>query len=278
MAGNGAAPGGPISCSCKPDTSLVTCRWSTRSGAGTGALLAALAGIILLGEHPGPARGRPGILFHRGRPDNPRHPCGREGPRRAQAGTRRARDKANASAPAQGTPWRGDSHAWAQGRPRVAPRQPPPSPAHHKAVRVSPWSLAAFIAAYTLWGQVRGEHAPRVPAPWSRDTRHCPEMALVLTPFALARTGAPYGPGMGDLPAPGSWRCRACANSPYILVLTRAELHHRGQRGRTGPRGSSVLIGVPAWPAGCSARAAWPAASAPRRRDRRPGSSCIAVG
>jgi drug/metabolite transporter (DMT)-like permease len=118
-------------------------------GRGSGALLAALAGIVLLGEHPGPA-GLAGIaLVVLGVLMLGAHGAGR-GPTRAAAVTRE--------------------------RPRPVPR-------------AGPWALAfalvtgLFIATYTLWDKY-AVSTLGVP-PLLQGYASLPVMVLVIAPFAL---------------------------------------------------------------------------------------------
>ena len=117
-------------------------------GRGTGALLAALAGIILLGEHPGSA-GVAGILF-------------------IVAGLIILGIPAAASRAGAGST-----------RPAEAPTT---KSATTKAVAFA-LVTGAFIAAYTLWDKY-AVSTLKVP-PLVQGYASLPGMALVLTPFAL---------------------------------------------------------------------------------------------
>ncbi len=150
-------------------------------GRGSGALLAALAGITLLGERPGPA-GITGIVLVvlgvlvLGAPGRP-------------AGSTRSRRPLSPRRPIP---------SWRPGPPRLPGRPPAarPSPAARlsSAPRPSPAPRASrpiifalvtgmFIASYTLWDKY-AVSTLRVP-PLLQGYASLPVMALVLGPFAL---------------------------------------------------------------------------------------------
>jgi len=138
-------------------------------GRGSGALLAALAGITLLGERPGPA-GITGIVL-------------------VVLGVLvlGAPGRAAGSAPVPGTaPLLAPRPSPAPGAPR-APRAPgaPRAPRAPRASRAIIFALVTgtFIASYTLWDKY-AVSTLRVP-PLLQGYASLPVMALVLAPFAL---------------------------------------------------------------------------------------------
>jgi drug/metabolite transporter (DMT)-like permease len=174
-------------------------------GRGTGALLAALAGIILLGEHPGPA-GVAGILF-------------------IVAGLIILGIPAAASRAGAGTN-------------QAATAEPTTTkPATTKAVMFA-LVTGAFIATYTLWDKY-AVSTLRVP-PLVQGYASLPGMALVLTPFALrhrARTARVWVAYRRQVLG-----AAVLAPLAYILVLTA--LSFTAVSAVAPAREVSVLIGV----------------------------------
>ena len=186
-------------------------------GRGTGALLAALAGIILLGEHPGPA-GVAGILFIvagliiLGIPAAASR-AGAGSTRPAETPTRRARAAASRAEAAI------------------------TKPATTKAVAFA-LVTGAFIAAYTLWDKY-AVSTLKVP-PLVQGYASLPGMALVLTPFALrdrARTARVWVTYRHQVLG-----AAVLAPLAYILVLTA--LSFTAVSAVAPAREVSVLIGV----------------------------------
>jgi drug/metabolite transporter (DMT)-like permease len=156
-------------------------------GRGSGALLAALAGIVLLGERPGPA-GLAGIALvvlgvlmlgahgtSAGRTDTS---PGSAGIADASPGDPSPGD------PSPGDPSPGDTAAQAAARAATITRERPrPTP------RPGPWALAfalvtgLFIATYTLWDKY-AVSTLGVP-PLLQGYASLPVMVLVIAPFAL---------------------------------------------------------------------------------------------
>jgi len=188
-------------------------------GRGTGALLAALAGIILLGEHPGPA-GVAGILFIvagliiLGIPTAARP---------TEAATRGARAAAGRAV---------------AGTSKAATGEPAPSkPGTTKAVMFA-LVTGAFIATYTLWDKY-AVSTLKVP-PLVQGYASLPGMALVLTPFALrdrARTARVWAAYRRQVLG-----AAVLAPLAYILVLTA--LSFTAVSAVAPAREVSVLIGV----------------------------------
>ena len=136
-------------------------------GRGSGALLAALAGIALLGERPGPA-GITGIVL-------------------VVLGVLRAgRTRPAGSAPVRRPiPSRRPGRPGSRGCPRL-PGRPPlrgcPAPRASRAI-IFALVTGTFIASYTLWDKY-AVSILRVP-PLLQGYASLPVMALVLVPFAL---------------------------------------------------------------------------------------------
>jgi drug/metabolite transporter (DMT)-like permease len=200
-------------------------------GRGTGALLAALAGVILLGEHPGPA-GVAGILFIvagliiLGIPATASR-AGAGSTRRAETATRRA---------GAGTP---GAEAATRGARAAASRAEAATtkPATTKAVAFA-LVTGAFIAAYTLWDKY-AVSTLKVP-PLVQGYASLPGMALVLTPFALrdrARTARVWVTYRHQVLG-----AAVLAPLAYILVLTA--LSFTAVSAVAPAREVSVLIGV----------------------------------
>jgi drug/metabolite transporter (DMT)-like permease len=192
-------------------------------GRGTGALLAALAGITLLGEHPGPA-GVAGIFF-------------------IVAGLillgipARGRTLAATPAPAAGgfptgaPPTRG-----------ITPKGITPKAVASEAITTRAITFAlvtgVFIAAYTLWDKY-AVSTLKIP-PLVQGYASLPGMALALTPFALrdrARTARVWVAYRRQV-------LGAAVLSPlaYILVLTA--LSFTAVSAVAPAREVSVLLGV----------------------------------
>jgi len=207
-------------------------------GRGTGALLAALAGIILLGEHPGPA-GVAGILFIvagliiLGIPAAASR-AGADSTRRAETATRRA-ETATRRAGA-GTP--GAEAATRRARAAASRAEAATTkPATTKAVAFA-LVTGAFIAAYTLWDKY-AVSTLKVP-PLVQGYASLPGMALVLTPFALrdrARTARVWVTYRHQVLG-----AAVLAPLAYILVLTA--LSFTAVSAVAPAREVSVLIGV----------------------------------
>lgn len=200
-------------------------------GRGTGALLAALAGIILLGEHPGPA-GVAGILFIvagliiLGIPAAASR-AGADSTRRAETATRRAE---TATRRAEAATRRARAAA---SRAEAATTKP----ATTKAVAFA-LVTGAFIAAYTLWDKY-AVSTLKVP-PLVQGYASLPGMALVLTPFALrdrARTARVWVTYRHQVLG-----AAVLAPLAYILVLTA--LSFTAVSAVAPAREVSVLIGV----------------------------------
>ena len=151
-------------------------------GRGSGALLAALAGIVLLGERPGPA-GLAGIaLVVLGVLMLGAHgtSAGRTDTSPGSAGIA----DASPGDPSPGDPSPGDTAAQAAARAATITRERPrPTP------RPGPWALAfalvtgLFIATYTLWDKY-AVSTLGVP-PLLQGYASLPVMVLVIAPFAL---------------------------------------------------------------------------------------------
>ncbi len=236
-------------------------------GRGTGALLAALAGIILLGEHPGPA-GVAGILFivagliilgipaaaSRAGADSTRRAetatrraetatrraetatrrAGAGSTRRAETATRRA--EAATRRAGAGTP--GAEAATRRARAAASRAEAATTkPATTKAVAFA-LVTGAFIAAYTLWDKY-AVSTLKVP-PLVQGYASLPGMALVLTPFALrdrARTARVWVTYRHQVLG-----AAVLAPLAYILVLTA--LSFTAVSAVAPAREVSVLIGV----------------------------------
>ena len=207
-------------------------------GRGTGALLAALAGIILLGEHPGPA-GVAGILFIvagliiLGIPAAASR-AGADSTRRAETATRRA--EAATRRAGAGTP--GAEAATRRARAAASRAEAATTkPATTKAVAFA-LVTGAFIAAYTLWDKY-AVSTLKVP-PLVQGYASLPGMALVLTPFALrdrARTARVWVTYRHQVLG-----AAVLAPLAYILVLTA--LSFTAVSAVAPAREVSVLIGV----------------------------------
>ena len=161
-------------------------------GRGSGALLAALAGIVLLGERPGPA-GLAGIALvvlgvlmlgaHGTRAGRTDTSPGSAGIADASPGDASPGDASPGDAsPGDASP--GDAAAQATARAATITRERPrPTP------RPGPWALAfalvtgLFIATYTLWDKY-AVSTLGVP-PLLQGYASLPVMVLVLAPFAL---------------------------------------------------------------------------------------------
>ena len=156
-------------------------------GRGSGALLAALAGIVLLGERPGPA-GLAGIALvvlgvlmlgaHETRAGRTDTSPGSAGIACASPGDASPGD----ASPGDASP--GDAAAQATARAATITRERPrPTP------RPGPWALAfalvtgLFIATYTLWDKY-AVSTLGVP-PLLQGYASLPVMVLVIAPFAL---------------------------------------------------------------------------------------------
>jgi drug/metabolite transporter (DMT)-like permease len=214
-------------------------------GRGTGALLAALAGIILLGEHPGPA-GVAGILFivagliilgipaaasragaGSTRPAETATRPAETATRPAETATRRA----GAGTPGAETATRGARAAASRAEAATT------KPATTKAVAFA-LVTGAFIAAYTLWDKY-AVSTLKVP-PLVQGYASLPGMALVLTPFALrdrARTARVWVTYRHQVLG-----AAVLAPLAYILVLTA--LSFTAVSAVAPAREVSVLIGV----------------------------------
>jgi drug/metabolite transporter (DMT)-like permease len=161
-------------------------------GRGSGALLAALAGIVLLGERPGPA-GLAGIALvvlgvlmlgaHGTSAARTDTSPGSAGIADASPGDPSPGD-AGPGDPSPGDPSPGDAAAQATARAATITRQRPrPTP------RPGPWALAfalvtgLFIATYTLWDKY-AVSTLGVP-PLLQGYASLPVMVLVIAPFAL---------------------------------------------------------------------------------------------
>ncbi len=214
-------------------------------GRGTGALLAALAGIILLGEHPGPA-GVAGILFIvagliiLGIPAAASR-AGADSTRRAETATRRAETATRRAETATrragaGTP--GAEAATRRARAAASRAEAATTkPATTKAVAFA-LVTGAFIAAYTLWDKY-AVSTLKVP-PLVQGYASLPGMALVLTPFALrdrARTARVWVTYRHQVLG-----AAVLAPLAYILVLTA--LSFTAVSAVAPAREVSVLIGV----------------------------------
>jgi drug/metabolite transporter (DMT)-like permease len=194
-------------------------------GRGTGALLAALAGIILLGEHPGPA-GVAGILFIVAGLIILGIPAAAS---RAGAGTHKAATAEPATTKAATTKAATAEAATAEAA--IA------KPVTTKAVAFA-LVTGAFIAAYTLWDKY-AVSTLKVP-PLVQGYASLPGMALVLAPFALRDRAR----------AAGVWvtyrrqvlGAAVLAPLAYILVLTA--LSFTAVSAVAPAREVSVLIGV----------------------------------
>jgi drug/metabolite transporter (DMT)-like permease len=216
-------------------------------GRGTGALLAALAGIILLGEHPGPA-GVAGILFIvagliiLGIPAAASRAGA--GTRRAEAapsGARAAASRAGAGTRPAEAASRGARAAASRagaGTTKAATAEPATTkPATTKAITFA-LVTGAFIATYTLWDKY-AVSTLKVP-PLVQGYASLPGMALLLTPFALRDRAR----------AAGVWvtyrrqvlGAAVLAPLAYILVLTA--LSFTAVSAVAPAREVSVLIGV----------------------------------
>jgi drug/metabolite transporter (DMT)-like permease len=207
-------------------------------GRGTGALLAALAGIILLGEHPGPA-GVAGILFIvagliiLGIPAAASR-AGAGSTRRAETATRRAETatrRAGAGTSGAEAATRGARAAASRAEAATT------KPATTKAVAFA-LVTGTFIAAYTLWDKY-AVSTLKVP-PLVQGYASLPGMALVLTPFALrdrARTARVWVTYRHQVLG-----AAVLAPLAYILVLTA--LSFTAVSAVAPAREVSVLIGV----------------------------------
>jgi drug/metabolite transporter (DMT)-like permease len=207
-------------------------------GRGTGALLAALAGIILLGEHPGPT-GVAGILFIvagviiLGIPAAASR-AGAGSTRRAETATPRAETatrRAGAGTPGAEAATRGARAAASRAEAATT------KPATTKAVAFA-LVTGAFIAAYTLWDKY-AVSTLKVP-PLVQGYASLPGMALVLTPFALrdrARTARVWVTYRHQVLG-----AAVLAPLAYILVLTA--LSFTAVSAVAPAREVSVLIGV----------------------------------
>ena len=206
-------------------------------GRGTGALLAALAGIVILGERPGLA-GLTGIVLiiggvlvlslPAGLPAGPRAPAA-PAPALAPAapGSAQATTTAPAAAPALAAP------ALAA-RPGAAPGVPP------RAVLAVTFAglTGMFIAAYTLWDKhaVSSLHTPAL----LQGYASFPIMAVVFAPLALR-----------DRPLVARvWRdyrrqvLGAAALSPLAYILVLIALSFSAVSAVAPAREVSVLFGV----------------------------------
>ena len=234
-------------------------------GRGTGALLAALAGIVLLGERPGPA-GLTGIMLIvagvvvLGIPARATTragvACARAGaghesgprPELVRARVRPPPPVRRACAPLRAAP-AGGPHPPRPRRPRTRParsrrarpgRRPDGRARRPAAMAIMFAGLTGlFIASYTLWDKhaVTTLHTP----PLLQGYAAFPIMSLAFAPLAL-RDRPRLDPGLAELPAAGAGR-----GDPDAAVLHpgagRAELH-RGQRGRPRPRGERPVRGA----------------------------------
>jgi drug/metabolite transporter (DMT)-like permease len=199
-------------------------------GRGTGALLAALAGIILLGEHPGPA-GVAGILFIVAGLIILGIPAAAS---RAGAGTHKAATAEPATTEPATTKAATTKAATAEAATAEAAIA---KPVTTKAVAFA-LVTGAFIAAYTLWDKY-AVSTLKVP-PLVQGYASLPGMALVLAPFALRDRAR----------AAGVWvtyrrqvlGAAVLAPLAYILVLTA--LSFTAVSAVAPAREVSVLIGV----------------------------------
>ncbi|MGO9221832.1 MAG: EamA family transporter [Streptosporangiaceae bacterium] len=187
-------------------------------GRGTGALLAALAGITLLGERPGPA-GITGIglvvlgVLVLGAPGR----------------------AAGSASPASGAPASG---APASGSPASPPLAGPPRAA--PASRAITFALVTgmFIASYTLWDKY-AVSTLRVP-PLLQGYASLPVMALLLAPSALRQRGR----------TTRVWRryrrqvTGAAVLSPLAYVLVLIAMSFTAVSAVAPAREVSVLVGV----------------------------------
>ena len=229
-------------------------------GRGTGALLAALAGIVILGERPGPA-GVAGIVLLvagvivLGLPDR-RRPAvsGRQatstpattprvtGPAAtgaAATGTPAAGTPA-AGTPAAGTPAAGAAAITAQATgPRTSGTPVAAAPAVVAPAAVL-YALATgvFIAAYTLWDKVAVTSVGNPPL--LQDYASLIGMAAALAPFAVSGSGR----------TARMWRTYrrqilgAAVLSPLAYILVLAAMSFTSVSAVAPAREISVLIGV----------------------------------
>ena len=200
-------------------------------GRGTGALLAALAGIVILGERPGPA-GLAGIVLLvagvivLGLPSRGR---------RAAAAAPAASAPAATSARATGA---GVTSATAPGA--GAANSPAPRAAAVYAPAAVLYALAtgAFIAAYTLWDKVAVTSVGNPPL--LQDYASLIGMTVALAPFALAdsrrtaRMWRTYRPQI----------LGAAALSPLAYILVLVALSFTSVAAVAPAREVSVLFGV----------------------------------
>jgi uncharacterized membrane protein len=200
-------------------------------GRGTGALLAALAGIVILGERPGPA-GLAGIVLLvagvivLGLPSRGRRAAAAAPAASAPAPTSaRATGARVASAPAPGA---GAANAPA---PRAAAVYAP-------AAVLYALATGAFIAAYTLWDKVAVTSVGNPPL--LQDYASLVGMTVALAPFALAdsrrtaRMWRTYRPQI----------LGAAALSPLAYILVLVALSFTSVAAVAPAREVSVLFGV----------------------------------
>ncbi len=187
-------------------------------GRGTGALLAALAGITLLGERPGPA-GITGIglvvlgVLVLGAPGR----------------------AAGSASPASGAPASG---APASGSPASPPLAGPPRAAPDSRAITFALVTGMFIASYTLWDKY-AVSTLRVP-PLLQGYASLPVMALLLAPSALRQRGR----------TTRVWRryrrqvTGAAVLSPLAYVLVLIAMSFTAVSAVAPAREVSVLVGV----------------------------------
>ncbi len=200
-------------------------------GRGTGALLAALAGIVILGERPGPA-GLAGIVLLvagvivLGLPSRGR---------RAAAAAPAASAPAATSARATGA---GVTSATAPGAGAANSAAPRAAAVYAPAAVLYALATGAFIAAYTLWDKVAVTSVGNPPL--LQDYASLVGMTVALAPFALAdsrrtaRMWRTYRPQI----------LGAAALSPLAYILVLVALSFTSVAAVAPAREVSVLFGV----------------------------------
>jgi uncharacterized membrane protein len=200
-------------------------------GRGTGALLAALAGIVILGERPGPA-GLAGIVLLvagvivLGLPSRGR---------RAAAAAPAASAPAATSARATGARVTSATAPGAGAANSAAPRA---AAVYAPAAVLYALATGAFIAAYTLWDKVAVTSVGNPPL--LQDYASLVGMTVALAPFALAdsrrtaRMWRTYRPQI----------LGAAALSPLAYILVLVALSFTSVAAVAPAREVSVLFGV----------------------------------
>jgi uncharacterized membrane protein len=210
-------------------------------GRGTGALLAALAGIVILGERPGPA-GLAGIVLLvagvivLGLPSRGRRAAAAAPAASAPAPTSaRATGARFASAPAPGTRV---ASAPAPGAGAASAPAPGAAAVYAPAAVLYALATGAFIAAYTLWDKVAVTSVGNPPL--LQDCASLVGMTVALAPFALAdsrrtaRMWRTYRPQI----------LGAAALSPLAYILVLVALSFTSVAAVAPAREVSVLFGV----------------------------------